>query len=175
MIFHCFHGPITSRLSHILPPYLLDWIDVIGDGNCGFSVIVVTELGGEEAWPLLRRAMCMKMQMNRDQYVSVYLSEEALDNAIFRISSHNNGPAPYIHWMEASMALYSATTFLNIGIAYYGSADGNPMYNCLVLPLRKAVGVHSVNKVIHICSVNRNNFIQLLMNDDSSPLPPVQQ
>ena len=76
--------------------------------------------------------------------------------------------------MEApKMALYSAATFLNIGIAYYGSADGNLIYNCLVLPLRKAPSVHSVNKVIHICWVNRNDFFQLLMNDDSSPLPPV--
>ena len=73
--------------------------------------------------------------MNRDQYLSVYLSEEALDNAVFRIGSHSNGIAPYIHWMEAPMALYSAATFLNIGIAYYGSADDNPMYNCLLLQL----------------------------------------
>ena len=116
----------------------------------------------------------MEMQMNRDQYVSVYLLEEALDNAIFRIGSHSNGPAPYINWMEAPMALYSAATFLNIGIAYYDYADDNPMYNCLVLPLRKAAGVHSVNKVIHICWVNRNHFVQLLMNDDSSTLPLVQ-
>ena len=48
------------------------------------------------------------------------------------------------------IALYSAATFLNIGIAYYGSANGNANYNCLILPLRKAAGVHSVNKVIHI-------------------------
>ena len=73
------------------------------------------------------------------------------------------------------MALYTAATFLNIGIAYYSSADGNPNYNCLILPLRKAAGVHSVNKVIHICWVNRNHYVQLLMNNDSSPLPPVQR
>ena len=77
--------------------------------------------------------------------------------------------------MDAPMALYSATTFLNIGIFYYGSADSNPMYNCLVLPLWKAPSVHSVNKVIHICWVNGNHFVQLLMNDDSSPLPSVHQ
>ena len=72
------------------------------------------------------------------------------------------------------MVLYSAATYLNIGIAYYGFAYGNPMYNCLVLSLKKAAGVHSVNKVIHIRWVNRNHFVQLLMNENSSPLPPVQ-
>ncbi len=51
----------------------------------------------------------------------------------------------------------------------------NTNYSCLVLPLTRAAGVHSVNKVIHICSVNGNHFVQLLMNDDSSPLPPVHQ
>ncbi|XP_057515127.1 uncharacterized protein LOC130796755 isoform X2 [Amaranthus tricolor] len=146
-----------------------------GDGNCGFRAIATTELGGEEAWPLLRHAMCMEMQMNRDQYLSLYQSQELLDDAIFRIGSHGNGPTPYIHWMDTPMTLYSAATFLNIGIAYYGSADGNSLYNCLVLPLRKASDVHSVNKVIHICWVNGNHFVQLLMNDDSSPLPPVHQ
>ena len=142
---------------------------------CGFRAISVIELRGEEAWPLLRRAMCMEMQMNREQYLRVYLSAETLDNAIFSIGSHSKEPAPFIHWLEAPMGLYSATTFLNIGIAYYGSADGNPNYSCLVLPLRKAAGVHSVNKVIHICWVNRNHYVQLLMNDDSSPLLPIQR
>ena len=173
VIFHCFHDLITS--PDILPPYLFDWIDVIGDGNCGFKAIAATELGGQEAWPLLRRAMSMEMQMNREQYLSLYLSQESLDKAIFRIGSHDNGPAPFIHWMDAPMALYSAATFLNIAIAYYGSADGNSQYNCLVLPIRKASGVNSVNKVIHICWVNGNHFVQLLMNDDSSPLPPIHQ
>ena len=73
------------------------------------------------------------------------------------------------------MGLYSATTFLNIGIAYYGCADGNPNYSCLVLSLRRTTGVHGVNKDIHICWVNKNHYVQLLMNDDSSPLPPIQR
>ena len=76
------------------------------------------ELGGEEAWPLLRHTMCMGMQTNKDQYLRVYLSAETLENAIFRIGSHSNGPAPFSHWLEAPLGLYSAATFLNIGIAY---------------------------------------------------------
>ena len=39
--------PWPNYIPHVLPPYLFDWIDVIGDGNCGFRAIVVTELGGE--------------------------------------------------------------------------------------------------------------------------------
>ena len=162
--------PWPNHIPHNLPPNLFDWIDVIGDVNCGFRTIAVTELGGEEAWPLLRRAMFKEMQMNREQYLRVYLSAKTLDNAIFSISSHSKGPAPFIHWLEAPMALYSTATFFNIGIAYYGSADGNPNYKCLILPLRKEAGVHSVNKVIHIYWVNRSYYVQLLMNDDSSPL-----
>ena len=154
---------------------MFDWINVIGDGNYGFRAIAITELGGEEEWPLLRRAMCMEMQTNKEQYLHVYLSTEMLDNAIFRIGSHSKGPAPFIHWLEAPMGLYFKATFLNIVIAYYGSADSNPHYNCLVLPLRTIAGVHGVNKVIHIFWVNRNHYVQLLMNDDSSPLPPIQR
>ena len=73
------------------------------------------------------------------------------------------------------MGLYSVATFLNIAIVYYGSADGNPYYNCLVLPLRRMSGVHGVHKVIHICWVNRNHYVQLLMNYDSFLLPLIQQ
>ena len=107
--------------------------------------------------------MCMEMQINREQYLRVYLSAETLDNAIFSIGSHSKGPASFIHCLEAPIGLYSAATFLNIGIVYYGSADGNSKYSCLILPLRKAAGVHNVNKVIPICWVNRNHYIQLLM------------
>ena len=63
----------------------------------------------------------------------------SIAGVVSRCYSHSNGPAPYIHWMDALMSLYSAATFLNIGIAYYSSADGNPLYNYLVLPLRKHV------------------------------------
>ena len=45
--------PWLNHIPFIIPPYLFDWIDVLGDGNYGFRVITVTELGGEEAWPLL--------------------------------------------------------------------------------------------------------------------------
>ena len=69
----------------------------------------------------------------------------------------------------------SAATYLNIVIAYYGSSNGNPEYNYLVLPIRRIPRVHGVNKVMHICWVNRNHYVQLLMNDDSSPLPLVHQ
>ena len=93
----------------------------------------------------------------------MYLSAETLDNAIFSIGSRSKGLALFIHWLEAPMRLYSAATFFNIGIVYYGSADGNPNYSCLVLPLRRAAGVHSVNKVMHVCWVNRNYYVQLLI------------
>ena len=151
--------PWPNHIQHILPLYLFDWIDVIGDGNCGFRAIVVIEFGGEEAWPLLRLVMCMEMQMNREKYIRVHLSAETLDNVIFSVGSHRDGPAPFIHWLEAPMGLYFAATFLNIGIAYYGFADGNPKYSCLDLSLRRVAGVHSVNKVIHVCWVNRNHYV----------------
>ena len=51
-----------NHIAYILPPYLFDWIDVIGDGNCGFRTIAVTELGAEEAWPLLRRVTSLEME-----------------------------------------------------------------------------------------------------------------
>ncbi|XP_057543857.1 protein FAR1-RELATED SEQUENCE 2-like [Amaranthus tricolor] len=64
-------------------------------------------------------------------------------------------------------------TFLNIAIAFYGSSNGDSLNNCLILPLRKSQAARSVNKLIHILWVNRNHFVQLFMNDDSSPLPPI--
>ena len=45
---------------------MFDWIDVIGDENCGFRAIAVTELGGEEAWHLLRHAMSLEMETHGD-------------------------------------------------------------------------------------------------------------
>ena len=81
----------------------------------------------------------------------------------------------FIHWLKAPLGLYSAVTFLNIGIAYYGSTDGNPNYNCLVPPLRRTTSVQGVHKTIHVCWVNRKHCVQLFMNDDSSLLSPIQR
>ena len=38
-----------DNISFILSPYLFDWIDVIGDGNCGFRAIAATKLRGKKA------------------------------------------------------------------------------------------------------------------------------
>ena len=114
------------------------------------------------------------METHREQYARVYLSDDLVEEAIYRIGAHSKGPTPYSHWVEMT-ALYSAATFLNKAIAYYGSTDGNSMYNCLVLPLRRTWGMHGVTKRIHILWVNKNHYVQLLMNDDLSPVPPVQQ
>ena len=165
--------PWRKYIPHILTSNLFFWINVIGDGNYEYRVVIITELGGEEAWPLLLRVMFMEMQVHRPQYLHLYLSSELLDEAMFRIGSHNKGLAPFIHWSDASLRLYSITTFLNISIAYYGSSDGNPEYNFLVFPLRRTQGEHGVNKVVDICYVNGNRYIQLLMNHDLSPPPLV--
>ena len=77
--------------------HMFNWIEVTGNGNCGFRAIAVIKLGGEEGWPLLRRAMCMEMQTTREQYLRVYLEAETLENAIIRIGSHSKGPAPFIN------------------------------------------------------------------------------
>jgi len=168
--FHMFPWP--QHIPYILPPYLFDWIDVLGDGNCGFRAITVTEMGGEENWPLLRRAMSLEMETHRAQYGRIYLSAQTLEEAIYRVGRHSYGPANFEHWMEAQN-LYAAATFLNIAIAYYGAPDGNSTYNFLVLPLRRMAGSRGVNKLVHILWVNRNHYVQLLMNDDTSPLPPI--
>ena len=67
------HFPWPQYIPRILPPYLFDWIDVIGDGNCGFRAIAVTKLGDDEAWPLLLSKF-MEIQVHRHQYIRLYLS-----------------------------------------------------------------------------------------------------
>jgi hypothetical protein len=166
--------PWPQYIPYILPPYLFDWIDVTGDGNCGFRAITVTEMGGEDKWPLLRRGMSLEMETHREQYARLYLSPRVVEEHIYRVGRHSHGPARFEHWME-SQNLYAAATFLNIAIAYYGAPDCGTHYNFLVLPLRRTGGTRSVNKLIHILWVNHNHYVQLLMNDDTSPLPPIQQ
>ena len=109
--------PWPQYIPYILPPYLFDWIDVLGDGNCGFRALTVTEMGGEDAWPLLRRSMALEMQQHRQQYTRLYLSSESCEDAIHRIGGHAHGPARFDHWMDA-INMYAAATFLNIAIAY---------------------------------------------------------
>ena len=39
------HFSWPNYILHLLPSYLFDWIDIIGDVNFGFRAIAVTELG----------------------------------------------------------------------------------------------------------------------------------
>ena len=136
--------PWPQYIPYILPPYLFDWIDVIGDGNCGFRAITITEMGGEDKWPLSRRGMSLDMETHREQYARLYLSPRVVEEHIYRVGRHSHGPARFEHWME-SQNLYAAATFLNIAIAYYGAPDCHPQYNFFVLPLRRMGGTRGVN------------------------------
>ena len=68
VFFQLFHG---SNIFHIffhrtylmLSMLSISSIDVIDDGKYKFRAISITELGGEEAWPLLWQEMFMEIQV----------------------------------------------------------------------------------------------------------------
>ncbi|KAH9618390.1 hypothetical protein KSS87_012225 [Heliosperma pusillum] len=102
--------PCPDAVNNFMVPWIVDWVDVDGDGNCGYRAVAQEIYGDEDKWPTVRRDMVDELKKNRHIYIKLYGSEFEVDKLIKRISWWE-GDAPVIHWMEADMGFIIANCY----------------------------------------------------------------
>ncbi|XP_074304667.1 uncharacterized protein LOC141639437 [Silene latifolia] len=88
------------------PQWIIDWVNVDSDGNCGYRAVAQEIYGDEHRWPTVRRDMVDELEKNRHIYIRLYGGEMEVDKLIKRISWwKRDEDAPVIHWMDADMGI----------------------------------------------------------------------
>ncbi|XP_074300785.1 uncharacterized protein LOC141632105 [Silene latifolia] len=94
------------------PQWIIDWVDVDGDGNCGYRAVAQEIYGDEHRWPTVRRDMVDELEKNRHIYIRLYGGEMEVNKLIKRISWwKRDEDVPVIHWMDADMGFIIANCY----------------------------------------------------------------
>ncbi|KAI5650031.1 hypothetical protein M9H77_36036 [Catharanthus roseus] len=155
----CSTFPYTNSFPAFIYPFISNWKNVIGDGNCGYRVVADFVFSDEHQWPEVRREMLYELEHSTNLYVNLVGSEERVNELIHRINWLVDGPAPYAHWFETPNSLYIVANAFNlcvILIAQLGSTTVLPLYSC---------SDRSEGTLVIGFLTEERHFIQLQLND----------
>ncbi|GAB2295304.1 WW domain-binding protein 11 [Dionaea muscipula] len=80
-------------------PYIRGFVDVRGDGNCGFRVIALSKYGDQDMWHQVRLDLLDEMRNNEELYVCGLQGREYYGRDLHILDCHES-PAPWAHWMS---------------------------------------------------------------------------
>ncbi|KAI5668620.1 hypothetical protein M9H77_18473 [Catharanthus roseus] len=110
----CSTFPYTDAFPTFINPFIENWKNVIGDGNCE-----------------VRRRMVYELKHTMNMYISLFGSGKRVYELIRR-TQWQNGPAHLDHWLETIDSLYVIANAFNlcvILIARLGSITVLPLYS----------------------------------------------
>ncbi|KAK8931355.1 hypothetical protein KSP39_PZI017074 [Platanthera zijinensis] len=148
-----------------MPPhisnYIIDVVDVLGDGHCGYRVIS-NGLEMEDNWLQVRKELSQELQKKEELYEQIFgkvRGLELLDSLDCVVV-----PAPLDKWMTMpDMGLIIASCY-NIKLVHFS------MFQYFTfLPLHSPLPV--LQRTIYMRFIQGNHFVRLCMRDDC-PLPP---
>ncbi|XP_074265749.1 uncharacterized protein LOC141588193 [Silene latifolia] len=101
-----------NAVPNFMVQWIIDWVNVDSDGNCGYRAVAQDIYGDEHRWPTVRRDMVDELEKNRHIYIKLYGGEMEVDKLIKRISWwKRDEDAPVIHWMDADMRFIIANCY----------------------------------------------------------------
>ncbi|KAK8915881.1 hypothetical protein KSP39_PZI022911 [Platanthera zijinensis] len=153
---------IREEMPAYISSHIIDVVNVIGDGHCGYRVIgLALEMG--DNWLQVRKDLIEEINANEFLYNNMFRSSRRSELLLSLDCS--SIPAPLDKWMTMpDMRLIIASRY-NVAVVHYSKFQFFTF-----LPLHSAPTLN--RKTIFIGFVNDNHFIRLLMSEDC-PLPPV--
>ncbi|XP_048490540.1 uncharacterized protein LOC125492299 [Beta vulgaris subsp. vulgaris] len=169
--------PYMENIPDVIIPFIVEWNDVLGDGNCGFRCIAYAFNGGEDYWPHARQHIYNEISM-RELYENIYGGRNFVDLARNRII-HTQGPANRDHWLESIFYLYVAATLCNnCAVMYFTVAQTGSLRGCCtILPLTAPINVvrPCYEFVMVDLGARHQHYIRLHLAPDFSVPPIVAQ
>ena len=162
----------VEKISGIIIPFIEGYVDVLGDGNCGFRVIADYVFGDQEQWRLTRVCIANELLANRALYEYIYV--DGVDAGYRRIM-WDGGACNYDHWMIVIEDLFPIANLFNAAIMLFGYGSGRGLYSCYtVLPLQAPSTATRPSMEIVICHLGDSymHYIRLNLVSDF-PVPPI--
>ncbi|KAI5658900.1 hypothetical protein M9H77_27693 [Catharanthus roseus] len=158
--------PFNNAFSGFIYEFILNWKNVVGNGNCRFRVVSKFLFGDENHWVEIRRRMCFDLHHRMNVYVQLFESVKC-STELIRWTSWAEGSAPTDYWIDTPDHLHVIVNTFNlciVSLARLGSTT--------VLPLVSNIDGNAGTIFIGFIE-EPQHFIQLHLGD-GCPLPPLQ-
>ncbi|KAK9750626.1 hypothetical protein RND81_02G209100 [Saponaria officinalis] len=154
--------PFDNEIPDFMLPWIEDWLNVIGDGNCGYRALAHQIYGNESEWVRVRRDLLDELTTNKAHYTKIFGRQKEVDLAAHSIS-HWSGPAPKYHWMSIlDMGFIIANRYDAIFVNL--SLDGSVTF----LPTKPSCSAEICLAVVYVASMEHFVWVRL---GNESPLP----
>ena len=104
--------PFRARIPQCMVPWVRNYLNVRGDGNCGYRAIEATLLGDQHKWRVVKQKMCNELCNHEELYAETMLFG-IVDYYLVALSYEDDQlMAPIETWMAIpDMGLLIATAF----------------------------------------------------------------
>ncbi|XP_027940169.1 uncharacterized protein LOC114194244 [Vigna unguiculata] len=123
--------PMLEQFNPVFHPYILDVVDVVADGHCGYRCIAALLGMGEESWPLIRHDLYKELSQWRDEYATLVGGYDRLEELRKSLLVQSPSGANRDKWMTIPDMGYAIANRYNVILVCLSSVQ-----NLTIFPLR---------------------------------------
>ncbi|WOH13019.1 hypothetical protein DCAR_0832528 [Daucus carota subsp. sativus] len=163
---------IPSEIPHFIVPYIHEYVNVLGDGNCGYRSVAHQIYGSEDQWRRVRMDLYDFIERRIDFWAKVW--HKSIEEAWITLRKVNycESPCPVEYWMsmdEMGPVIATMYNVILVGLHPIELKFGNLTY----LPLYVPEGIVRPEKLICIAFLRKSNHFVSISLMDNCPIPVV--
>ncbi|XP_074290564.1 uncharacterized protein LOC141617279 [Silene latifolia] len=154
-------------LCDVMVSWITDWVNVIGDGNCGYRCIALDIYGDENEWLKVRRDLLDELESNKEFYTDIFAGVDNFVALCDRVS-FSGGQCLRPYWFDTELLLVAANRYN----AIFVSLSRRQSMTCLPT---KATNVdeHGPRRIFSMVYLRAAEHFVWVRLGSRSPLPKV--
>ncbi|XP_074288307.1 uncharacterized protein LOC141613469 [Silene latifolia] len=146
-------------------PWVIDWLNVIGDENCGFRCLAFDIYGDENEWLKVRHDLLGELKDNKEFYTNLYAGDKPFNDLCNRVS-YKGGPINRSKWFDNELLFVAANYYDAIFVNLSGSQ------NVTFLPTKQAkVEKSGAKRIFSMVYLRPEEHFVWVRLGSRSPLP----
>ncbi|CAG8802122.1 813_t:CDS:2, partial [Gigaspora margarita] len=154
-----------ANISKFMNEHFSSYIDVEGDGNCGFRAVAISIGKPEDYWLEIRKLIYKELCIRKSYYIQLFLEKEKEYNKILFTVQWEAGPCGKDHWMSMHSFGYIIANTFQQPVHYFSK------YLSLTF-LPDNISLNRNTSIIFIYIRERQHFIAAKLKPNV-PVPPI--
>ncbi|XP_052724908.1 protein FAR1-RELATED SEQUENCE 5-like isoform X1 [Vigna angularis] len=160
--------PMIDQFHSTTHPFIVDVVDVVADGHCGYRCIAALLGLGEDSWPVVRNELYKELSSWRDEYASLVGGYDRLEELRTSLLVQSLSAANKSKWMTLPDIGYAIANRYNVILVCLSYSQSYTIF-----PLRSTPPSDiTQHRLICIGHVHGCHFVQVKLQE-CCPLPTV--